>query len=119
MTFDEILMQVRELLQRQIRVSYRALKIRFSLDDVYLDALKDELIDAQRVAVDEDSKVLVWVGASPVPSSKFQVPSQDSELRTPNPELSPASYTPPHLAERIRAVSLAEEIGRASCRERV
>ena len=62
MTFDELLGQVTDLLQRQRRVAYRALKVRFNLDDTYLDALKDELIDAQQVAVDEDGKVLVWVG---------------------------------------------------------
>ena len=60
MTFDEILAQATALLQRQGRVSYRALKLRFSLDDDYLAALKDELIDAQRLARDEDGKVLVW-----------------------------------------------------------
>lgn len=46
MTFDEILTQVVELLQRQGRVSYGALKRRFALDDDYLQDLKDELIDA-------------------------------------------------------------------------
>src|SRR6266851_3527194 len=62
MTFDEILAQVLELLQREGRVSYRALKIRFTLDDEYLEGLKDELIAAKRLAVDEDGKVLVWRG---------------------------------------------------------
>ena len=33
MTFDEILAQVVALLQREGRVSYRALKRRFALDD--------------------------------------------------------------------------------------
>lgn len=36
MTFDEILQQTVTLLQRQGRVSYRALKRRFALDDDYL-----------------------------------------------------------------------------------
>jgi len=53
MTFDEVLAQVLDLLQRQGRVSYGALKRRFALDDAYLDDLKAELIDAQRLAVDE------------------------------------------------------------------
>ncbi|HEV8716442.1 MAG TPA: hypothetical protein VGX03_26930 [Candidatus Binatia bacterium] len=48
MTFDELLAQVVELLQRQGRVSYGALKRRFALDDDYVQDLKDELIDAQR-----------------------------------------------------------------------
>ena len=44
MTFDDILAQVIQLLQRQGRVSYRGLKRRFALDDDYLEDLKEELI---------------------------------------------------------------------------
>jgi hypothetical protein len=73
MTFQEILTQVLEQLQREGRVSYRALKRQFALDDEYLEDLKSEIIDAKRLASDEDGKVLVWVGASPVSSSKLQV----------------------------------------------
>lgn len=62
MTFDEVLEQVMTLLQREGRVSYRALKRRFSLDDDFLEDVKAELIDAKRWAVDEDGKVLVWIG---------------------------------------------------------
>ena len=62
MDFDELLAQVRDLLQRQGRVSYRALRLRFNLDDESLTALTDELIYAERVASDEDDRVLVWVG---------------------------------------------------------
>lgn len=65
MTFDEMLDQVRELLQSKGRVAYRALKRRFELDDDYLDDLKSELIKAERVAVDEDGEVLVWIGEEP------------------------------------------------------
>ena len=62
MTFDEILAQVLELLQREGRVSYRALKRRFGLDDDYLEDLKDELIKAKQLARDEAGAVLVWTG---------------------------------------------------------
>ncbi len=51
-----------ELLQREGRVTYRALKRRFALDDDYLDDLKGEIIKAKRLAVDEDDEVLVWTG---------------------------------------------------------
>jgi hypothetical protein len=61
-TFDEVLKQVRELLQSKGRVAYRTLKRRFALDDEYVEDLKAELIDAERVAHDEDGKVLVWKG---------------------------------------------------------
>src|SRR5262247_3752254 len=62
MTFDEMLAQVLELLQREKRVSYRALKVRFQLDDDLLEAVKDELIYAKKLAVDEENRVLVWTG---------------------------------------------------------
>jgi len=62
MDFYAVLAQVIELLQREGRVSYRALKLQFSLDDDQLEALKDELIEAKRLAVDERGRVLVWVG---------------------------------------------------------
>src|SRR5262249_15613281 len=64
MTFDDILAQVITLLQRQRRVSYRALKRRFDLDEDYLEDVKVELIKAQHLAVDEDGEILVWVGES-------------------------------------------------------
>jgi len=44
MIFDDILAPVLDLLQRQGRVSYRALKRRFDIDDDYLEDLKDELL---------------------------------------------------------------------------
>src|SRR5262245_60888115 len=92
-TFDELLARVTELLQRQGRVSYRALKRRFALDDDYLEDLKAELIQAQRLAVDENDAVLVWAGDTTVASSQLSVAS-------PQP---PVNYTPPHLAKQIRA----------------
>ena len=61
MTFDELLTQVIELLQREGRVSYRALKRRFDLDDEYIEDLKAELIHAKKRASDEDGTVIVWL----------------------------------------------------------
>jgi Adenylate and Guanylate cyclase catalytic domain len=46
-------------------VSYRALKRRFDLDEEYLEDLKAEIIQARRLAVDEDGVVLVWTGEIP------------------------------------------------------
>jgi class 3 adenylate cyclase len=63
MTFDEVLAQTVELLQREGRVSYRALKRRFSIDDEYIEDLKTEIIRAKRLATDEDGAVLVWTGS--------------------------------------------------------
>ena len=87
MTFDEVLAQMRELLQREGRVTYRALKRRFALDDEYLEDLKGELIKAKRLAVDEDGEVLVWVGRH---GSQFlpALSSANPERRTPDSSLS-------------------------------
>jgi class 3 adenylate cyclase/predicted ATPase len=71
MDFYAVLDQVVALLQRRGRVTYSALKLQFHLDDEQLAVLKDELIYAQRVAMDEESRVLVWtggVGATPAPA---------------------------------------------------
>jgi class 3 adenylate cyclase len=102
MTFDDMLTQVLELLQREKRVSYRALKRRFDLDDNDLEDVKDELIYAKKLAVDEDNRVLVWVGAqdtSPLPPdlSISALPTHSA----PDPAREPLSYTPKHLAEKI------------------
>src|SRR5207247_10230790 len=64
MTFEEILDQVIAMLQRRGRVTYRALKRQFNLDDAFLEDLKEELLYGQQLAVDEDDKVLVWTGGA-------------------------------------------------------
>src|SRR5712691_5392517 len=68
MTFEEILDQAIAILQRRGRLTYGALKRQFQLDDAYLDDVKAELIEGQRLAVDEDGRVLVWTGRADVPS---------------------------------------------------
>src|SRR5262245_52842505 len=125
MTFDETLIQVLALLQREGRVSYRALKIRFGLDDEYLEGLKDELIAAKRLASDEDGKVLVWTGERAKQETenrgigepeKKDTASSDARLQT--LDARPVSYTPLHLAERIRAEQAAIEARGAADGER-
>src|SRR5215475_5070561 len=96
MTFDGILAQVITLLQRQGRVSYRALKLRFNLDDEYLDVLKEELIDAQRIATDEDGRILVWIGdAQAVTSLGAQAPPPSAAQEQPSPLVEPRPTAPP------------------------
>ncbi len=48
MDFYEVLDQVIDLLRSRGRVTYRALKLQFKLDDESLETLKDEIIKAQR-----------------------------------------------------------------------
>jgi predicted ATPase/class 3 adenylate cyclase len=65
MTFEDILDAAIAMLQRRGRLTYGALRRQFSLDEAYLKDLTAELIEGQRLAVDEDGKVLVWTGALP------------------------------------------------------
>jgi hypothetical protein len=61
-TFKEVLAQVLEWLQHDQRISYRALKRQFALDDAYLEDLKVELIEVKQVAVEQAGTRLVWTG---------------------------------------------------------
>jgi predicted ATPase/class 3 adenylate cyclase len=94
MDFYDVLAQVIALLQRQGRVSYRALQRQFGLDEAYIEDLKTELIEAQRLAVDENGRVLVWtddtVTARPVSAQPVEAPVR-----------APLTYIPPYLAEKI------------------
>jgi class 3 adenylate cyclase len=103
MTFDDILAQVLELLQREKRVSYRALKVRFQLNDDLLEAVQDELIYAKKLAVDEDNRVLAWVGEQAAASASPPVPDTPVLPSAPATDQTrePLSYTPKHLAEKI------------------
>jgi class 3 adenylate cyclase len=119
MTFLEVLEQVRGLLQSQGRVSYRALKRQFELDDEYVADLKEELLFSYPQVADEDGRGLVWTGVPPVSSSTFQVSgSQPPDARRQTLDPRPISYTPPHLAERILAEQTAMEARGATEGER-
>src|SRR5262249_55495644 len=90
MDFYAVLDQVLALLRQRGRVSYRALKRQFDLDDAYLDDLKLELIEVQQCARDQEDTMLVWTGEA-------------MSAATPEPGQAPAplTYTPPYLAEKI------------------
>jgi class 3 adenylate cyclase/predicted ATPase len=100
MTFEEILDQAAAMLERRGRLTYGALKRQFHLDDDYLADLKAELIDGQRVAVDEDDKVLVWTGGATEGETGKRVNGEKEGV--------PGQWTPPHLAERIRAAAFTD-----------
>jgi class 3 adenylate cyclase/tetratricopeptide (TPR) repeat protein len=94
MTFEEILDQAIAMLQRRGRMTYRALKLQFQLDDEGLEALKDELLYAHPQAVNDDGRGLVWTGAA------RQTPTLAGPSAT-DQERVPLSYTPPYLTEKI------------------
>src|SRR5262245_56332926 len=64
MTFEEILDQVIEMLQRRGRVSYRAMMRQFALDETYLEDLKEALLFAHPQIIDEEGRGMVWMGAA-------------------------------------------------------
>ena len=94
MDFYAILDQVIALLRQRQRVTYRALKVQFQLEDDALEALKEELIEAQHLAADEAGRILIWVGdaGTTAPASSPSAATQ---------ERAPLTYTPPYLAEKI------------------
>src|SRR5215813_8735969 len=100
MRFEEILDQAIAMLQRRGRITYRALKRQFNLDDAFLEDLTVELIKGQRLARDEDGEVLVWTGdatpAAPIPMPPAAAPA-------------PLAYTPPYLVEKILTTRSAVE----------
>ena len=109
MKFSEIVDQASDRLQRTGRVSYRALTRDFDLDADMLEDLKEELIDIRELAADKDGKMLVWTGDGV--ASPQSAPSQSQPQ-------APATYTPQHLAERIRAEQQAMESRGAADGER-
>src|SRR5262245_65603144 len=94
MTFEEIVDQALAMLQRRGRVTYRTLKRQFHLDEEALEDLKAELIEAQRVAADEDGNVLVWTGSAASPPPPATAPERAPGPSTP-PTLGAKTTTPP------------------------
>ena len=100
MTFDEVLDHVRTLLRHRGRLSYGALKRRFDLDEAYLQDLKDELIEAEQVAQDENGTVLVWTAAR-APTVSEERSSQPVAALAVAP---PSSPPPPVQPDRTEPV---------------
>ena len=103
MTFNEVLSQTIAMLQQHGRVSYRALKRQFAIDDAFLEDLTYELITVQQRAIDQDGTVLVWTGdtgpaVAPIPAP---APAAAVPPPAPRPAQEPLVYTPAYLAEKI------------------
>jgi tetratricopeptide (TPR) repeat protein len=94
MDFYAVFDQVVVLLQQRGRASYRALQMQFHLDDDQFAALKEELVEVQQLAVEQDSRMLVWTGGLAAASPPATVP-----ISAQNPV--PRTYTPPYLVEQI------------------
>src|SRR5262245_54334173 len=90
MDFYAILDQVVALLRQRQRVTYRALKRQFALDDDALADLTAELLYAHPQVRDDAGQGLLWTG-EPAPAATPVEP----------PQQAPLAYTPPYLAEKI------------------
>ena len=106
MKFSEIIDQAGALIQRKGRITYRALTLEFDLSEEQLDVLKEELLYSHPQVVDDAGRGLVWNGEAQRPAAPATPLSPQPP--TLNPQ-SPSSYTPAHLAERIRAEQAAME----------
>jgi TOMM system kinase/cyclase fusion protein len=86
-TFNEVLSQTIAMLHEHGRVSYRALKRQFALDEDYLEDLKDALLYAYPQVVD-DGRGMVWSGDA-ASSPALRVPAQPPAQVAPPPAPAP------------------------------
>lgn len=110
-TFDELRAQVSALLQREGRVAYRILRRQFALTDEDVEDLKADLIDAKRVAADEDGKVLVWIGTAPASGAASQVTGATSENEQPASSPQPLDVRLPAGERRQLTVQFIDLVG--------
>src|SRR5262249_16273926 len=109
----DILDQVIDLLKQRGRVSYRALQMQFDLSDDGVEALKDELIYAQQLAVDENDRVLLWTGnggtITEPTTPRAQPPSQPVIQEThPTTEPPPTDHHTPEAERRQLTVMFCD-----------
>jgi class 3 adenylate cyclase len=90
------------MLQQHGRVSYRALKRQFAIDDDYLEDLKEAILFAHPQVVDEGGRGLVWTVDTTAVALAPDMPA-------PAPAPAPLTYTPPYLQEKILASRAALE----------
>jgi class 3 adenylate cyclase len=111
MDFYEVLERVLELLQRHRRVSYRALKVQFALDDDRLALLKEELLYAQYPVADDQGRDLVWTGApggAQAPSPPQSTPQPAAEHEQPTQAEPPTEHRSPEAERRQLTVMFCD-----------
>ena len=119
MTFNEVLSQTIAMLHQHGRVSYRALKRQFAIDDAFLEDLKSELIEVQQRAVDQDGTMLVWTGDTGAAVAPMSAPATSAAVPPPATRQAqePLAYTPAYLARRFSrpAVPWKGNASRSQC----
>ncbi len=109
MDYEELVAKVIELLQREKRVPYRVLKRRFELDDDYIEDLKIDLIEAKRLAADENDRILVWVGDAPAVTSEVAQATQPlAAQQQPSLQVTPLPTAPPDAERRQLTVMFCD-----------
>src|SRR5262249_11314444 len=86
MDFYAVLDQIVDLLSRRGRLSYRALKRQFALDDELLADLKTELRYAHYPIEDDHDQGLVWTGETATPSEQTPPPPRSETEHAPHSE---------------------------------
>ncbi len=118
MTFEEVVDQAIAMLQRRGRVTYRLLKRQFSLDDEALEDLKEEIMYGQRLAVDEEERVLVWTGEAGVLRETAPQPTPQEDQPT-DVELPPSRRFSPEAERRQLTVMFCDLVGSTPLSERL
>src|SRR5215813_9565321 len=94
MSLYDVLDQIIALLRQRKRLTYRLVKREFALDDETLEDLKDELIYAQKLAMEEDERILVWIGDTEG-IQKVPLPPSQTLQQSVIQETHPATAPPP------------------------
>jgi class 3 adenylate cyclase len=121
-SFLETIAKAKAFLQEHGRVSLRALKLEYELDDETLDGLIAELVDVQGTAALEGG-VLSWIGAAP-----SETPATDPRTRAAATAAPPEAAAPPraegerrHLTvmfcDLVGSTELAEQLDPEEFRE--
>ncbi len=80
MRFFDLLAIVTALLRQRQRVSYRALRREFELDDACLADLRFELVEVEQIALDQDGEILVWAGDGSATVQRASAPARLGSL---------------------------------------
>ena len=115
MKFWHVLHAAIGLLVVEGRLSYRRLQAEFDLDDRQLDALRFELTEVKRLAVDQDGELLAWIGdgglvgaAAPraalvaQPRLRLALQAGEDALAAPEPTASPPAAIEPVASDAER-----------------
>jgi hypothetical protein len=100
MDFYAMLDQVVDLLRRRGRVSYRALKRQFALDDELLADLRAELRYAHYPIEEDHDQGLVWTGETAPPSEHTPPPPRPETEHASHADRPPAEPRPPDAERR-------------------